>query len=253
MNLLQILSTALRLYSNHTGWHLLAGFALFLFTLISFGLFSCALIASMFIAAPYGVEGGWAHNWLAIVEIAGALFVGLLVASFVLFAAMGAFIHTCAQVGAGVREITVMGFLEYAHRFSFTFWIIGMVQTVLGSVVALPFLLLTPLLSSLWGPLILLGPALAGIAFFLMQWPVWLAMQAQVVDRRGALGSIALAWRTSVSAPLTGMVALMLTGIAFAALLPMLIFYPIYFFFIFMPLATDFALVYYEAARGLLK
>ncbi|VVB57626.1 Uncharacterised protein [uncultured archaeon] len=253
MNLLQIISTTLRLYAGHIGWHLLAGFALLLSTLVACGLLSGTLLVSMFVAAPYGVEGEWVHEPLAVLEIGILLTAGLVAGSWVLLSTLGAFMHTCAQIGAGVREITVLGFLEYARQFGASFWAIGMVQMTLGSIVALPFLLLSPLLSSVWGPLAALGVALAALAFFLIQWPVWLAMQAQVVDRHGAAASIGLAFRTSMGAPLTSFVALALLGVGFVLPLPMLIFYPIYFFFIFAPLSADFGLVYYEAARGLLK
>jgi hypothetical protein len=253
MNLLQVTAASVRLYSNHLGWHLLGGLALVLSTLVGLGLVCGALLASMLLATPFGPNGEWIRQPLAAGLIFLTLGAGALAGSLILFAAAGAFVHVCAQIGAGVREITVMGFLDYMRRFGHVFWAIGILQIALGALAALPFIIAAVLLSSAWEPVLLIGAAVGILAFFLAQWPLWLAYGAQVVERAGLFGSIGLSVRTAMRAPLTSLAGLLLVGIGFALPLPMLLFYPIYFYFVFAPLAADFGLLYYEASRGMLK
>ncbi|MCL6089399.1 MAG: hypothetical protein M1530_04535 [Candidatus Marsarchaeota archaeon] len=253
MNLLQVTAASFRLYSNHIGWHLLGGLALVLSTLVGVGLMCGALLAGMLLAIPFGPDGGWIRQPLAAALILLTLGAGALGGSVVIFASLGAFVHVCAQIGAGVREITVLGFLDYMRRFGHVFWAIGILQAMLGSLAALPFVIASMLLSSAWEPVLFIGAVFGILAFFLAQWPLWLAFGAQVVERGGVLGSIGLAVRTSLRAPISSLAGLLLLGIAFSLPLPMLLFYPVYFYFVFAPLAADFGLVYYEASRGMLK
>lgn len=253
MNLLQVISTTFRLYSSHVGWYLFAGLMLFLSALVGFGLFSSSLLASMMLSLPYGENGGWIQNPMAALLIIGCLSTGALIASAVLLAAIGSFTHICAQIGSGAREITILGFLEYAKKWGLTFWFIGMAQTALGLAVLLPVVVLAVLLEKVWQPLLIVGLIIGGIAFFLAQWPLWLAFSAQVVERRGVMGAAKSSLVCARRAPISGMAAM---GISSAALLvptPMLIFYPIYFFFVFMPLSTVLSLVYYESSKGMLR
>ena len=253
MNLLQVLSTTFRLYSSHIGWYLFAALLLFLAALVGLGLFSSSLLASMVLATPYGPDGEWIQNPMAALLIFSCLGAGVLFASVVLAAAAGAFAHLCAQIGAGTREITVLSFLEYAKKNGLTFWSISMIQMVMGGVATIPFILLAVLLGRVWAPLIILTALAAVAAFFAVQWPVWLAFSAQVVERRGLMASLKSSWLCARRAPMSGLAAVAIWGIAFLFPTPMLIFYPIYFFFIFMPLTTVMGLVYYESSRGMLR
>lgn len=253
MNLLQVLSTTFRLYSSHIGWYLFAALLLFLAALVGLGLFSSSLLAGMVLATPYGPDGEWIQNPTAALLIFGCLGAGLLFASVVLAAAAGAFAHLCAQIGAGTREITVLSFLEYAKKSGLTFWSIGMIQMAVGLAAMSPFLLLAILLGRAWMPLILVAALASAAAFFAAQWPVWLAFSAQVVERRGMMASLKSSWLCARRAPMPGLAAVAIWGIAFLVPTPMFIFYPIYFFFIFMPVSTVMGLVYYESSKGMLR
>jgi len=128
-----------------------------------------------------------------------------------------------------------------------------MAQGLVGLAAMIPFVLLGRALERIWAPLLAADFILASAAFFMVQWPLWLAFGAQVVDRRGAAAALASSLRSARQAPGAGLVAVILAWLAFFVPLPMLIFYPPYFFFVFMPLAAIFSLVYYEASCGMLR
>jgi hypothetical protein len=253
MNFLQVISASFRLYSKHLGWHLLASLELAVAMLVGLGLFCGALLASMLLATAAGSEGSWIKQPLTAGFILITLGVGLIAASFVVFAAFGSFIHTCAQIGAGVREITILGFIEYMLEHGHTYWIISIVQIGIGAGIAFILLALGWLLKGMSGALFAIFAIAAIVAFFAAQFPFWLAFCAQAVERKGAIKSLELALKTSMRSPISSFAGMIFVELAFAIPLPMLIFYPIYFYFVFAPLAADFALVYYEASRGLLK
>ena len=52
---------------------------------------------------------------------------------------------------------------------------------------------------------------------------------------------------------LCSMAGVLILAVLFTFPLPMLIFYPLYFFFLFAPLAAIFGVVYFEAARGMIE
>ena len=253
MNLLQITRTTLSLYRAHAGWYTLAGLALFLTTAVGAGLIIGTLLFDMLLALFWGTQGQWIHYAPAVAAILVMTASGFIVSSVLVFAGLGAFIHACAQIGAGVREVTVIGFLEYIRRFGGSFWPIGMAQLILGGVLAIPILVAGTWLVGA-GSILMIAVIFAAIlAFIIMQWPLWLAFGAQVVDRRGAMRSMMSAAGVSFSAPFTSMVGVLVLGMLFMVPLPMLVFYPLYFFLLFAPLAAIFGVVYYEAARGMIK
>lgn len=252
MNLLRIGLTTIQLYRAHAGWYTLAGLALFLTTMVGIGLMVGALLFDMLLALFWGTEGQWIRYAPAVASILIMTASGFVVSSVIIFAGLGAFVHACAQIGAGVREVTVLNFLEYMRRFGGTFWPIGIAQLLLGCMAALPILIIGTWLVG-WSVLMLLFILLAGLAFIVMQWPLWLAFGAQVVDRRGTIASCAGSVGISASSPLTSLVGVLILGVLFMVPLPMLVFYPLYFFLLFAPLAAIFGVVYYEAARGMIK
>ncbi len=253
MNLLQITKTTLSLYRAHAGWYTLAGLALFLTTTVGIGLMVGTLLFDMLLALFWGTEGQWIHYAPAVASIIVMTASGFIVSSVLIFAGLGAFVHACAQIGAGVREITIINFLEYMRRFGGSFWPIGMAQLILGCALAIPVLLVGTWLAGANSILAVAVLILAILAFIIMQWPLWLAFGAQVVDRRGAIHSMMSAAGVSFSAPLTSMVGVFGLGVLFMVPLPMLVFYPLYFYLLFAPLAAIFGVVYYEAARGMIK
>ena len=253
MNLLQVTRTTLLLYRSHAGWYALAGLALFLTTMVGIGLMIGTLLFDMLLALFWGTAGQWIHYAPAMAAVLLMTASGFIVSSVIVFAGLGAFIHACAQIGAGVRDVTVINFLEYMRRFGGSFWPIGIMQLILGGVLAIPVLLIGTWLAGAGSILMVLVILLAILAFFIMQWPLWLAFGAQVVDRRGAMRSMMSAMSVSFSSPLTSMTGVLVLGVLFMVPLPMLVFYPLYFFFLFAPLAAIFGVVYYEAARGMIK
>lgn len=253
MNLLQITKTTLSLYRAHAGWYTLAGLALFLTTMVGIGLMVGTLLFDMIIALFWGTEGQWIRYAPAVAAILAMTASGFIVSGVLVFAGLGAFVHACAQIGAGAREVTVLNFLEYMRRFGGTFWPIGIAQLVLGCMAAVPVLLAGAWLAGVWSILMIFVILFAILAFAVMQWPLWLAFGAQVVDRRGSIGSMTSAAGISFSSPLTSLIGVLILGGLFIVPLPMLVFYPLYFFLLFAPLAAIFGVVYYEAARGMIK
>ena len=253
MNLLQVLTTTLRLYSTSVGWYLFAGLLLFLSSLVGLGLFCCSLLASMVLASPFGEEGQWLHNPPAALLIFGCLGMGALCASAVRSASAGAFVHLCAQIGSGRREITLLGYLEYGKRNGIAFWTISLVRWALELAAMSPFILVAALFGPVWAPLAVVMALFCVGAFVLAQWPLWLAFSAQAVERRGVMASIRASLYCARRAPGSGLAAVLILGAAMLIAAPMLVFYPLYFFFVFMPLSTVMGLVYYESSRGMLK
>ncbi len=253
MNFLQVVRTTFSLYRSHVGWYTLAGLSLFLTTAVGIGLMVGALLFDMLLALFWGTEGQWVRYPPAVASILIMTGSGFIVSSVLVFAGLGAFVHACAQVGAGVREITVLGFLEYMRRFGGSFWPIAMAQLILGFAAAIPIIALGVWLLGAGSVLMIAILLLAILAFVIMQWPLWLAFGAQVVDRRGAIRSMMNAMGVSVSAPITSLIGVLTLGVLFVVPLPMLVFYPLYFFLFFAPLAAIFGVVYYEAAKGMIK
>ncbi len=253
MNLLQIIRTSISLYRAHAGWYTLAGLGLFLTTTVSIGLMVGAILFDMIIALYFGTDGQWIKYPLGVAAVLMTTACGFIISSFLLFGGLGAFVHFCAQIGAGVREITVLGYLEYIKRFGGSFWPIGMTQLITGSVVALPILIVGVWLTPGWLVLTLLAVFISIFAFAVAQWPFWLAFGAQVVERKGSITSLKNALGVSLAAPATTMAGVLMLAVLFTFPLPMLIFYPIYFFFLLAPFAAIFGVVYYEAAKGMIQ
>lgn len=253
MNLLYLLTWSVRLYTRQAVWYLLAGLMLFLTTLMALGLPTAALLLDAALALYFGPGG----SWISKPPAAGLIFIvflaGLAGGSFMLFAGTGAFLRACAQIAAGRREINLLGHADYMREEGMEFWKIGMAHLAAGVVGLTPGvgLALNPALAAagLSGPMLALGAALG----VLMQGPLWMAMPAQALWHKGSGRSLGMAWRAAMAQPLAAAVAY--AALLVALLLPtsVLMFYPIYIFFIFMPWAALVALLYLEALKDQLQ
>lgn len=253
MNLLEILSMTLRIYRANGAWFSLAGFTLLLASLISSGVLVGAFLLDALIALFFGPAGSWISKPPVAAAILGVTLAGLMLSTFLLFSSIGAFMHFCAQIGAGRREINMLAFLEYAKMHGPAFWLIGMVHQMVGLLISTPFVVAAFLsLSSMpilaW---VLLALGVAGYTFG--QLPFWLAYPAQIINRKGAFRSLGVSLKASLSAPFTSLTVLFLLFLLGALPAVTLVLYPIYFFFIFAPLASTLMLVYFEAVQGLIK
>lgn len=253
MNLLQIFSMALRLWRNNAAWYALAGLALFLTAFISAGLLGGLLIFDALVALLFGPAGAWIARPPVALTMAGITGLGLLLVLFFFFSGLGAFMHFCAQIGAGKKEINLLAFLEYGRLHGPSFWVVGLLEQAVAMLFALPVLLLGWALSSVYPTLLPVALLLALMVYFVAQLPFWLAFPAQIVARKGALASLSASVKASVSSPIGSLCVLLLISLMMALPAPLFIFYPIYFFLIFMPMATVLELVYFEATQGLIK
>ncbi len=253
MNFLQIISMSLRLWQQHLALYALAGLTLFISTFIAAGVFSGALIADGILALSFGPAGTWIQNpLLALVMLASTL-LGFLASTVLLCSGTGAFLRSCAQIAAGSREVNLLGFIDYASSQGISFWLITMVMLGIGAVLAVPVLVVGVLLSSSAAWILPAALVVALSLALLVGLPFWLAYAAQVVHRKGALPSLTASVKASAHSPVASLVLLVLLLALFFTPMVFLIFYPIYFFFIFMPIAGNLMLVYYEAAQGLLR
>jgi len=253
MNILQIIMLSWSLYRRNAAWYALAGLLFAITMIMSTGMLSGAFLADCAVALAWGPKGAWIANVQAVAIIAAITSAGIAISFFIAFTAAGAFAHTCAQIGSGVREVNLIGFFEHMQIFAPTFFAIGFVQQALGAAVAMPIIALGIFASTLNPALLPVGIVLALIAWAVVQLPFWLAYPAQIVKQRGAVQSLQSSLRATISSPLaTAFCILLLLALAIAPL-ALNIIYPIYFFFVYAPFCETLKLAYYEAVKGMLK
>ncbi len=253
MNLLQIILLTVRLWRSQLPWYALAGLTLFFSMLIGSGIFSGTLIADGALALSFGPAGTWINQPLVLLAILLTTAVGFLAASYLLSAGIGAFLHSCAQIGAGHREINLVGYVEYAVGQGPRFWLIALLVASLMALLSVPVALLGLLLSAYWAPAFPIALALAIAIALLVALPFWLSFPAQVVRHAGVMPSLLGSLKASIRSPIASLLLLLLLLFFFFAPMVFLVFYPVYFFFFFAPLAGTLMLVYYEAVLGLIK
>lgn len=253
MNVLQIITMGWRLYRRNAAWYAMAGLMLFTTAIISAGLFSAGFLIDCGIALVAGRNAVWTTVPAAVISIAAVTMVELAAGALIAFSAWGAFTHLCAQIGAGGRQISLIGFFEEISSRGWTYFLIGSAQQAAGLAIALPVFVVGAALGTIFPPIAALAALIALGAWILMQTPFWLAFPAQVVRRQGAVAAVAASLKESLAAPLASIVMLLL--LALLALVPLVlnVFYPIYFFFVFAPLYVTMKLVYFEAMSGMLK
>ncbi|MFH1095835.1 MAG: hypothetical protein V1728_06470 [Candidatus Micrarchaeota archaeon] len=252
MNILQIIAMGWGIYRRNAAWYALAGLMLFTTALISAGLVSAGFLIDCGIALVLGRHAVWTAVPAAVITIALVTLVELAAGAFIAFSAWGAFTHLCARIGAGGRQISLLGFFEEMSAMALTYFLIGSIQQAAGLAVALPVFVVGVAIGTVYAPVAAVAALLAGGVWLLMQLPFWLAFPAQVVQRRGAVASVAASIRASIASPLASLV--MLLTLALLALVPLVlnVFYPLYLFFVFAPLYTTMKLVYFEAISGML-
>lgn len=253
MNVLQILAMTGRLYRDNIAWYTLAGVALFISTLVASGFFVAVILVDILLALRFGMGGTWIGKPVVVAAMLAVTGVGWLAATLIWFASLGAFMHTCAQIGAGRREISLLSFVDYARMLGLTFWFIGMIEQLAGTILAAPFIVVGVLLGPSLRGAEWAGLAAGGLVFTLAQLPFWLAYPSEIITRRGAIPALINSIKASRSSPVASLVMLLVIFVLAAVPTVVLVFYPIYFFFILAPLVATLVLVHYEAVQGMIR
>ncbi|PIT84010.1 hypothetical protein COU37_06040 [Candidatus Micrarchaeota archaeon CG10_big_fil_rev_8_21_14_0_10_45_29] len=248
MNLLEILILGMRAYTSRLGAYVALSLLLSIAVIAGFGISLISLIADGLIALYAGEGGAWIQNPYAIGAIALSTLVGVLVFFVFLFAAAGAYVHSCARVAANEKFSALAYFDEMANG-ALKYFALFLIYTLVWAVPALLVLGAGVYLLQVNSLLAGAGAIAALIVAVVLQYPLWLVFAASAAGN-GVISSIKNALKANFASPLASFVlfcilAAMLLAPAISAVL-----YPLYFLFVFAPFASVISAIYFEAAGG---
>jgi len=243
-----------QIYVARAGLFMIAGLLLAITTLVSFGFGISFILLDGLIALYLGPGGTWISNPVALIAILASTVACGLSITLLLFPSIGAFMHTCAEIGSGSRDIGIMEHLQYLQNNMVKLWLVGLCWQAVAFAPMAFILIASVLLKEQIGDILtVLGISVALFVWMMAQFPFWLAFPAYIVKKGGVRASLKNSLVTSIRNPLSSAAILILIYILFIVPSVSFIFYPIYFFLIFTPFAATISLAYYEAAVGMLK
>lgn len=243
MNVFDLVAASAKTYRSKLGSFLVAGITLMLASGVVFGWLSAILIVDGMIALTAGpVYGAWAkspgHIWMmGAVSIAGIGIVSLLA-----FSLWGGFLNLCAKIGNKSSEAGLVEFVGYGLSRWRTFFSIGALQLLCGSLFSIPGIAVAFLNLPAGLILMLLGHTASAAVFFF-------AYPAAVEDGCGASSAVSRSLKAFAYKPVAGITTYVLCALVFAAGTPLLPLYPIYYFVVASPIIATVQLSYYQRVK----
>ncbi|MFH1306642.1 MAG: hypothetical protein ABIH83_03235, partial [Candidatus Micrarchaeota archaeon] len=250
MNIIQILIMGIRIYTSKFGLYILAGLLLALSIIVSMGFGIVFIIIDGLIALFMGPGGAWLYNPISAAAVLLSTLCAILTTSYLFFPSIGAFMHTCAKIGSGRKDVSLMTHFDYMKENMNDFWFIGIIQQAIAGVPALVVLIVAILLGGISHLIVWAGVAVSALVWMVCQFPFWLAFPAKIVKKRGALGSLRNSLKANLKAPVGSIAMLLIIYILIILPAISLVLYPIYFFLMLAPFASIVLLAFYEASEG---
>ncbi|MFH0927673.1 MAG: hypothetical protein V1822_03775 [Candidatus Micrarchaeota archaeon] len=253
MNLLNLFAMSGRIYASRIGSYLYASAAYALSFAIATGIAIAFLIVDGAIALIAGPGGAWIQNPLAAAAVAASTLAGGLCFFYLVVASAGAYMHTCAKIGAGQQDTGVAQYVEYMAANSHSFFAIAIVPHTIWAAACTLFIGAAILLMqinslAIWAALILCGGA-----WICIQIPFWFSFAAKVIEKKHSYEAIGSSLYVLLKKPIAALAIIFVIIILAAVPLASALFYPIYFFVFLCPFASILTLGFYEVQRGLLK
>jgi len=253
VDVINLIVLSARIYASRLFNYLYASIAYVMATIVACGVAVAFLLLDAGIALLAGNGGAWIYNPIFAFAILMSTLLGIFCFFYIYFAAAGAYMHLCAQIGSGQKDAGISQYTEYMVANANSFFSIsaapGFISFFIIGVLALAGILISKIsFTAMW---ILF--AIASTVWFFVQIPVWFAYAAKVVSGAGAFDSIKMSVYIIMKNPLAALAIIFMTYVL--AIIPTMsiIFYPIYFFTFLSPFSSILTIGFYEVSQGLIK
>lgn len=253
MNIFELLTMSVRIYALRILNYLYASIAYALSLVVASGVAVAFLILDGILALLAGEGGVWIQSPIFALAIFASSVFGVFCFFYIYFAAAGAYMQTCAKIGAGQKDTGTSQYVEYMVKNAHSFFAIAIIPNIItliigGALVAGGILLSQFSLVALW-----ISFALASMVWFFVQAPFWFSFAAKVVEQKRSFEAIRSSLYIMLKKPFASLLLIFI--IYLLAVLPAVsvFFYPIYFFVFLSPFASILTIGFYEVQKGLLR